>query len=463
MRLFWGSWAIFAGYCVWGTPPCVDLPAHGTQLQNLSLLLAGDERLAALYEVKFSPGYGLPYWLFLPLAWLTSGATAVRVALWATLMAFPLSHLLLARAFKRPDWVVLLGLPLAFNISYWYGLLSGLFAQPLAFFCVAAFVRALETKQKRWLLAVNLLALATLLSHQLAFAALGVALAALAIGRRDFGRSLRALALGLALPVALSLPTALTLSRRALDRGDWPETRYDLASHFNWFFKHYGPEGSLAAVGPLLVAAICLVAWFKRRQLEPAGPVVMTLSLALLYLVTPKTLSGIFLASVRLPVFAGMLALLVVDPRALWAPVRAVLLCLSFASLLETAVFHHRFARELDGLAELSALPPRGTHGYLSLAGARVLGSKHIYLEHAGQWRSARWGGVTNDFFADAEHHPVQFKEGAAKIPAQPLALSREELQVFDELLTYGEQPLPPQLDGFTEAARAGRWRLLRR
>ncbi|MHB8877927.1 MAG: hypothetical protein ACYC8T_29890, partial [Myxococcaceae bacterium] len=157
--LFLG-WGAFTAWCVWGFPPCVDLPAHGAQMQTLAELLRGDPAVGALYEVKFPLGYGLPFWLFLPVAFISNGALAARLAMWAAMMLYPLSHLALARAFKRPDWTLLLGLPLAFNISYWYGLLPGLFAQPLVFFALAVLAKALETPRARWLVLLNLVAAA---------------------------------------------------------------------------------------------------------------------------------------------------------------------------------------------------------------------------------------------------------------------------------------------------------------
>ncbi|MHB8875592.1 MAG: hypothetical protein ACYC8T_18055, partial [Myxococcaceae bacterium] len=84
---------------------------------------------------------------------------------------------------------------------------------------------------------------------------------------------------------------------------------------------------------------------------------------------TPKSLSGIFLISVRLPVLAGMLALLVADASALARPVRVVLVALCFFSLGETAVFHQRFAGAVEGLGEMVREAPRGRHGYVSIVG----------------------------------------------------------------------------------------------
>ncbi len=456
-----GAWAAFAAYCAWDFPPCVDLPAHGAQLETLKNLLRKDPAATAVYEVRFPLGYGLPFWLFLPVAFAFDGATAVRVALLVTLLLFPLSHLALLRAFRRPDWYLLLGLPLAFNISYWYGLLPGLFAQPMVFFAIAAYVRALERPGARALVVLNLAAASAMLSHLVAFVALCVALAAFMLTQRPLGPAVRTLALGLVGPVLLATPKALSMAFRAVTPGSWPPTEYHLESHFAWFFQNYRPEGVLAAAAPLAVAVVFAALWWRYRSVEPPGPAAMFAALVLLYMATPKTLSGIYLVSVRLPVLAGMVALLLVSADALARPLRACLAVLSLASLAETAVFHHRFEHAVDGLAELIRRPPPVRHGYLSLVGNQILGSRQIYLEHLGQWWTATHGGVGHNFFADAEHHPVRFRPGV-EIPAD-LRAQPEAVQSFEQLLVFGDAPLPPQLGSWRELERAGAWRKLAR
>jgi hypothetical protein len=455
------TWGAFTAWCVWGFPPCVDLPAHGAQMETLATLLRGDAAVAQFYRVTFPLGYGLPFWLFLPVAFVANGAVAARLAMWTALMLYPLSHLALVRAFKRPDWTLLLGLPLAFNISYWYGLLPGLFAQPLVFFGLALFARALDSPRAKWLVLLNVAATAALLSHLVAFAAMGFVMAAYTLTRRPLLPALRVLALGLALPAALSLSKVWSMATRAVTPGEWPATVYDFSSHFNWFFKNYRPEGQLAALVPLVVACVFALVYLVRRRKEPIGPAVMLAAMVALYLATPKTLSGIFLISVRLPALAGMLALLVADLPASRA-LRGVLIGACFLSLVETAAFHVRFARAVDGLDEMVREPPKGRHGYESLVGREVLGSKHVYLDHLGQWWTAKWGGVGHNFFADAEHHPVRFREGTS-VPADLWDETPERVAFFDELLVYGDGPLPANLAGWREVQRAGAWRKLSR
>ncbi|MBI3182502.1 MAG: hypothetical protein HYZ28_10185 [Myxococcales bacterium] len=460
LRAALGAWAAFTAWCVAGFPPPVDLPAHGAQLETLKNLLSGDPGVSAVYEVRFPLGYGLTYWLFLPLAFATNGAFAVRTALWVTLQLFPLSQLALLRAFRRPDWYLLLGLPLAFNLSYWYGLLPGLFAQPFVFFALAAYARGLDSPSWRWPLLLNLAAAAAMLSHLVAFVALCLGLVAFGLTRRPLFRSLRAAVLGLLAPALLCLPKAWAMAHRAVTEGPWPPTEYNLTSHFAWFFQNYRPEGVLAAAAPLAVSAVFAALYLWRCRSEPVGPAALLFALLALYFATPKTLSGIYLISVRLPVLAAVASLLLVSAEAIVRPLRVGLVLLSLASLAETAIFHARFARAVAGLEEMVREPPPWRHGYLSLAGRRVLGSKHVYLEHLGQWWTATHGGAGHNFFADAEHHPVRFRDGVA-LPSDLWAFPPEAADQFDALLVFGDAPLPPHLLGWKEMGRAHSWRKL--
>ncbi|MBL9037192.1 MAG: hypothetical protein JNG84_01635, partial [Archangium sp.] len=177
-----GGWGALCAWCVGGFPPCVDLPAHGAQLQTLAGLVRGDDAVSALYEVRPSIGYGLPYWLFLPAALGVDGAFAARVAMGLALFLTVVSVASLLRALGRPVWAAVLAAPTAFGFTYWYGLVPAFFAQPMLLFACAAFARAQRAEHpRRWWVLCGVAATATLLSHVVVFAALAVALVAWAL------------------------------------------------------------------------------------------------------------------------------------------------------------------------------------------------------------------------------------------------------------------------------------------
>ncbi len=466
--LFLGFAAVVA-FCLRGVPPPVDLAGHGAQLMAMADWLRGEERIRALYELRFHVGYGLPLWLFLPVAWVFNGAVAAKVAMAVTLLLFPLSALCLARSLGRGDAVVLLALPYAFNISYWYGLLPGLFAQPLVLFALAAFVRALATRRVGWHVATAALLLACALAHLLTAGALGLGLVALAAAPWLEARRLGASAKGSVAwgsLVGVALPSVVVgaaelwrlLSRSVAPEEGHPPTDWSLDGHTAWFFRVYGPEGMLAVVLPVGLTVVAVAAWWRRRREEPVAPALVFAAFALAFIAMPKVAGGIYLACTRLPVLAGLASLYLVDlPAKVWRG----LALLVVVSMGETVWFHHRYDTFLAGAQEVLMEPvPVGVHGYASLWGNQALGSKHIYLEHVGQWRTARLGGVGHNFFADADHHPIHFKEGKAL----PMSLGRtptEEWQGFDELLLLTDGPVPTELAGWRELRRAGRFVLV--
>jgi hypothetical protein len=467
-------WAVFTAWLVWGFPPPVDLPAHAAQFETLANLVRGDAEIGRYYEVRFPQGYGLDYWVFLPLALIRNGAVAARVDLWTTLQLYVLGELALLRAFRRSDYALLWGLPLAFNLSYWYGLLPGLLAQPFAFLAAACFVQAVDDNRRRWIVLLNVAAAATLLSHLVAFAALGVGLGALAVFRtattlgsmRTRLRPLAQVAAGLGLPIVLAVPKVWAMAGRSVTPGPWAPTEYAALSHLNWFFRNYAPEGWLAAWCPLIITAALLATWVSTARASTGPerwmPAVLCGAWALLYVATPKTLSGIYLISVRLPVLAGVASLALVDASSVRRWMRWGMTGLCAVSLGETALFHARFKREVEGLETMITPERPPKHGYMSLAGRYVLGSRIVYLEHLGQWLTATRGGVGHDFFADAEHHPVRFKQGV-EIPASLEGATVDQRGWFDEVLTFGDGPLPPGLDDMHLEAQAGHWRKWRR
>ncbi|KFA92782.1 hypothetical protein [Archangium violaceum] len=459
------AWGSFAAWCVSGIPPAVDLPAHAAQMQTLAELLRGNPQVSTYYEAHFPLGYGLPIWLFLPVTLLTNGAFAARLAAWTALMLFPLAHLAFTRVLHRPAWTVVFGLPLAFNISYWYGFLPSLFSLPLALLSLALYLHALRGSGRTVgaVVGLALLSTATMLSHLVAFGALGVGVAALALTSDDRRRAIGLAAAGLALPLALCATRVLTLASRAVTPGNHMATDYGWGSHFNWLLRNYRPEGRLAVIGPVLVTLVFVAAYLRHRREEPRAPWVLFLALGALFLVTPKALSGAWLIHVRLPVLAGIVALVLVDPVRIERRLRILLLLVVVASLAETARYHWRFKLEVAGLETLVASPPPpGVHGYVSLVGNRAQGSRLVYLEHLGQWWTATQGGVGHHFFADADHQPVRFRPGQS-LPQWMDAGSAEQLAPFRALLVYGDAPLPGTLEGFEETGRAGSWLRLER
>jgi hypothetical protein len=456
------GWAALAGFCSTGIPPSIDLPAHGAQLEGLAGLARGDALVSSVYAGRFVPGYGLVYWLALPLAMLKDGATAARAASFASLFLFALGFLLLCRALRRPAATLLLALPLAFNVSYFYGFLPFAFAASIALLTLAAFafsVRGGRTATALFLAGAAL----TWFAHLVVSLILLVTAWAAALSQPGERRAgvVRRVALASVLPVALSVPSVLGMLV-ARDPGRSGRTVLDPLSHLNWFFHNYRCEGVLAWTLPLLTTAVFVVLAWRRRDVEPRAPLAAFAALCLLYLVTPRHFAGASHFAVRLPALAAAAALLAADLRALPRWLAAALGVLSLASLAETAAFHQRFRREVAGLELVLPGDGAGRHAFQPLGGDRILGSRLPYLYHLGNWVTATRGGVGNDLLAGNPQEPLRYRAGEA-LPDFLRDFTPEQRARLDAIYLFGPGPAPSVLAGFTEVARAGGWRRLER
>ena len=456
------GWVVLAAFCSTGIPPSIDLPAHAAQLEGLAGLARGDALVSSVYAGRFVPGYGLVYWLALPLAMLTDGATAARAASFATLLLFAVAFLLLCRALRRPAGTLLLALPLAFNVSYFYGFLPFAFAASLALLTLAAFAFSVRGgRRAAWLFVAG--AALTWFAHLVVSLVLLLAAWAAAFaqpGERRAG-AIRRAAMASVLPVALSVPSVLGMLG-ARDPSRSGRTVLDPLSHLNWFFHNYRCEGALSWTLPLVTTAIFAVLAWRRRDVEPRAPLAAFAALCLLYLVTPRHFAGASHFAVRLPALAGVAALLAADVRALPRWLATALGLVSVLSLAETAAFHVRFRREVAGLERVLPKGGAGRHAYQAPGGDRILGSRLPYLYHLGSWVTATRGGVGNDLLAGNPQEPLRYRAGEA-LPDFLRDFTPEQRARLDALYLFGSSAPPSVPAGFTEAARAGGWQRLER
>jgi hypothetical protein len=457
------GWSALAAFCCWGVAPAVDLPAHAAHLETLAGLLRGEPLLSSVYAAHFVPGYGLLYWLALPVAAARDGATAVRVAAWLTLEAFALAVLLLLRALRRPPWTLLLALPLAFNVSYWYGFLPFAFASALGLLTLAALARWVSRGGRGaaslFVLGMSLTFLAHLpVSGVLLVAAWTVALALPVARRRP---TLRLVAVASAGPLLLLVPAVWGFLQGAHPAPSG-RTDFDGLSHLNWFFHNYRPEGRLAWTLPLGMSAVFLGLFWRRRRLEPRAPFAVFCALAALYLLTPRHVVGASHLAVRLPALVALAALLAADARALPRWLALSLGVLSVLSLAETAAFHLRFRAAVSGLDAVTTRRPEGRHAFQPLGSDTLLGSKLPYLYHLGSWVTAAEGGVGNDFFVGNPQEPLRYRPGEA-LPSFLRDFTPAQRAQLEHLYLFGPPTAPVEGGGFCEAARAGGWRRMDR
>jgi hypothetical protein len=413
-------------------------------MQSLAALLEGNVELTARFEARFVPGYGLVTWLVSPVAVAFHGAGAARLALFLSMAGLLPALALLLRALRQPPALCFLAAPFAFSFAYWYGFLPELFARTCALLALAAWVTAV--RERRWgreVLAAALLAVVAL-SHLLSFGMLVLAAVALAsLGPRPVPlRALRAFLPGLAITA-----WSLVSLRGSLGPGVGSGWRWDGAGHAMFFLRNYREEGRAGLVASLVLFLLCLLS--ARRRGVAARVLAVVAVWAIVYVLCPRDLGAASLLCFRLPALIGLLAVCAAAPL-LRSPPRVALATLCLAVVLGQVVsFHVRFREEVAGLVSVARVEP--SRGTVLLAGPRLPWTRFPYLEHFGEWITAREGGLGTHFFADAAHQPVHARASAPAPPA------------WSALYVYGNGALPYASGKWCLHGLAFQWRRYQR
>jgi hypothetical protein len=396
----------FCLFCVWGTPPLVDLPAHGAQLQLMKDWLAGDEATRAHFSLHFVAGYGLWYWLALPLAALVDGAWAARAVVFLVLALTPASLEFWFKQVGQQRWVTVLALPLCFTVSYWYGFVSTLVTFPAIFLGLGLWERWRRDGARADRLGTLGCLLFCALDHPVSWVALGSALLGAELLRPQ--RSFRALAPLLATGLVL-VPYGLAWLQRA-PAASGPPLAWRFDTHTpQWFWKNTLGESLLGFVWPLGLTVFGLLRCRSRVALGAAVGVLA------LYALVPYTGGGAMMLDIRLPGLVALLALGGARLEPLARSLKVALVFTALAGLGEVGWAHHRFRAYVEP-AQALFLGTRVDHTTVNEVSKPPF-SKHPSLEHFFAWETAHFGGLSDAIFADATHVPMQRR---SEVPPPP-------------------------------------------
>jgi hypothetical protein len=418
----------------------VDLPAHAAQMQTLASLLGGEAEVSARLEARFVPGYGLVTWLMTPVALAFHGAGAARLALFLSMAGLLPAMALFLRAARQPEELCFLAAPFGFSFAYWYGFLPELFARTFGLLALAAWLTWVrQERRSREVLAATLLAVVAL-SHLLTFGMLLLAALALVTVRpRPLPvRSLRPFLPGVAIAV-----WGVLLLRGSLGPAAGVGWRWDGAGHALFFFRNYGEEGRLGLVASAILVVLCLLTAARRGA--AARVLVVVAVWAAAYLLCPRDLGTATLLCYRVPALVGLAAICGAAPL-FRSPARTTIaMACMIVALAQVVSFHLHFRDSVAGLVSVARREP--SRGFLPLNGPRLPWTRFPYLEHFGEWITARKGGLGSHFFADAAHQPVHARLAAPPFPA------------WTALYVYGNGPLPPEEGQWCVARSAFQWR----
>jgi hypothetical protein len=150
-------------------PPSVDFPQHVAQLSAWAHLDDPAYGFARQFEVNRATPYLLGYILARPFVLWVGALAALKLVVLLAALANVAAYAVLLRTVEQDPWVSLLGYPLTFGFSFYFGFLSFLLATPLIVTAAALAVRYARRPQWQGGLFLATVLGTTLLTHGLAF------------------------------------------------------------------------------------------------------------------------------------------------------------------------------------------------------------------------------------------------------------------------------------------------------
>lgn len=435
--------------------PMMDLPQHAAQIATWIRWgeLASADRNALELNLR------TPYLLAYPLARVLSVVFGVLISLKVIVLLAALGNVfalwVLAHRLGHSPWLCLLGLPLTFGFSFYYGFVSFLLATPLVVLVLAsAFEHA---KFSRWSsgLALGALLCVTLVAHGFAAAIAMLSVAPLLI----FGpiRTLPRRVAPLVAPIALGLLWLTpTLRRPSLNDYSIPPGR----AH-QWLSMMAGP-GSFEDVAALSlgVAIAVLVVLHLGRPSKAPGRLGLLVVATLGYALIPRLFWSTAFLHERLVAFVAPALMLAFEPR---RPSRRVLALSATLTLATCVTWLTLFSTRLAGfnreMADYHALVdglPAGLRlrPLIFQRDSRAFPGAPAYLHVSAYYHVAK-GGLPAYSFAVFPSSVIRYKAGHSSVLAPGMEWVAErfdsstEAELYDYFLVRGE---PKQLELFANS-----------
>lgn len=484
-----GVGAVASAFPIWVPDrlPMTDLPQHAAQLTLWRQLGADDAATVASYEVNWFTPYLLAYSLARGVAEivslfgggdLTAVVTGLKVVITASVWGLAGSCAALLRAVGKSPWPALVGFPLAFNFSFYWGFVSYALAVPLVIGLTAAsFVHGRAPTLRRGMIvaALGLLLFAT---HGLALAVGGfVAGAVLAL----HARSASGLASRLLPLVGVAAVAALWMARAPLEGGSearppvWSIGAHRVAHAAGWQLAPDTSDGLALVFFGLLLAIAALGGVKRDRAMVRWVPLGIALALFLFF---PESVFGIDVLYPRFAVFVvpfALLALAPTEPGKLARIARGVLPAVVVGWLGLLTVRFVTFDAEAAGFQQATNAVP---------AHARVRGLIFLHRSdavpgalpfvHFPAWIVAEKGGVLSRSFASAYTSLVRYlpdKEPPGEVGAewQPGSFRWEgDGEAYDWFVARAKRDVGPELarrsqGRIARVAHAGEWWVYRK
>ncbi len=343
------SAVLFVAFFVFPDLPMVNLPQHAAQIATWLRLDQGDPATLERFELNFRTPYLVAYPLARALAPVLGVVAALKLVVWASVVATMLAVRGLAARLGHDPWLCLVGLVSACGLCFYFGFVSFLAAVPLGIFALSAAIDHARAPSLARGLAVALFTTLTLVAHGVALPmVLGTAGLVLC---RGTGKLLVRLA-PLAVPLVVAFAWFFPGPAAQRIGGDLWNPLPGRWLDFPALLTSMGASDHFSLVlGMALLALVLLSVGAKA-----SGALERRLPLALFFLgygLFPEMFRGVVLLHTRLPAFFLPVLLLAFVPR---APKRSWLVGVTRAGLgLATAFWLGVFVWRLAAFNRESA------------------------------------------------------------------------------------------------------------
>lgn len=382
----------------------------------------------------FTP-YLFGYALVRAFAGLFSVGVAFRIALYGAVIALPLAIRFLLSRTSADVWLSLLGFPLAFGFTFYWGFINYVIAIPIAvLFLALLWDLALRPGVAR-ATAVAALATCLLISHGLIFFFAAVSSIALAAFVRPRRRAWVIVA-------PLMVPIALLLLWAARMRGNEAPPpvlfRWHLSIDRLWHFPStlLSNETDPLAVAAFAVAIVAVIALGIRLPQDRRRIVYLAVA-AIGYCVAPQAAFGRAFLFERFAVFVAIAAMFAIDlpSQATWP--RLVITCLSIAWALVLMTRFQRFGNESAEFETIAAAIPTDRRVAYYIADVRSEAAPGaVYLHFPAYYQVERAGVVARSFAAHApqliRYRPGQEPSLGGSVLFNPRSIDWKGLATFD-------------------------------
>ena len=390
--------------------PMADLPQHAVQLTVWKFLSHPCYRFVDTYELNWATPYLLGTVVMRVIAAFLSVHATLKVVVYISILLLPLVLKRIAAFSGADPWLALLGFPLAFGFSFYWGFINFSLVVPLALLLILTASRAAGEGGKT----AKLMFLSALLAaaHALAYMFTIVMTLPLLVWRRLWRQAIVTL---LPLPVLLFwVQHAQSEQARARAPWEWSWGSHRLLHLFDLLLSA-GNDLSALFSSILLIALAALTGVGLTRERWRLLPFGVALACALF---CPLGAFGQTFLYPRLMLFLPATALLAAGPRETPFPRKAARALIAVFVLVWMAILTARFStfhRDADGFDRLvDHMPSNQRVLLLNVVQSDVI-SGMPFLHFSGYYLE-RKGGVIGWSFANNFPTVIRYRRGFAPV-----------------------------------------------